>query len=166
MARLEIVVLKSWSKLVPRRLRLNAKLLGRFMRLSHMATMIFAFLIFGAAGCSRASDLGRATTAQAGQAVIIHLDSAAAPGGKLTPAVLADLEENLGAIINRLGLGEFDGDEIAVDGSAATLYMYGPEADRLFSGIESTLRASQLSRKARVELRYGAPGSKIREIRL
>jgi hypothetical protein len=66
----------------------------------------------------------------------------------------------------RLGIGVFDGNEFAANGLEGTLFVYGSDADRLFEGIEMTLRASPLCRNARVELRYGAPGSKVREIRL
>ena len=44
-----------------------------------------------------------------------------------------DLETELEAAIASAGVGEFDGNEVATDGSEGSLYMYGPDADRLFS---------------------------------
>ena len=76
------------------------------------------------------------------------------------------MEDKLTAEINRLGLGEFDGDEFAVDGTRATFYMYGPDADRLFAGIEPTLRSDSRCRNARVEIRRGVPGTPVREVRI
>jgi hypothetical protein len=98
--------------------------------------------------------------------VLIHLDPLAAPNGRLTPAVTRPLEAELAEVVMRLGIGVFDGNEFASTGMEGTLFMYGPDADKLFEGIEMTLRASPLCRNARVELRYGAPGSRVREIRL
>jgi hypothetical protein len=97
---------------------------------------------------------------------LLLLDPANVPGGKLTPTGLADLEDVLTAVINRGRFGEFDGDEFAVDGTSATVYMYGPDAERLFEGIEPALRSDPRCQNARVEIRHGGPGSIVREIRI
>ena len=47
-----------------------------------------------------------------------------------------------------------------------TLFMYGPDAERLFAGVEATLRAYPLCRGARVVIRRGGPGAATREVRL
>jgi hypothetical protein len=36
------------------------------------------------------------------------------------------------SVIDRLALGVFDGNEIRVNGTSATLFMYGPDSERLF----------------------------------
>ena len=64
------------------------------------------------------------------------------------------LEKKLEAAINDANVGEFDGNEVATDGSAGTLYMYGPDADRLFETIRPVLGACPFMRGARITLRY------------
>jgi hypothetical protein len=96
------------------------------------------------------------------QAVIVHL-----PGGGLPDEVydnydLSTLEDQLIEAVDRAGCGEFDGNEFGPAG--ATLYLYGPDAEALFAAIEGTLRAYPLCQNARVEIRYGPPGSPQREI--
>jgi hypothetical protein len=119
------------------------------------------------AGCSRPSNqIEKAASKPGEQAVLVHFDPVSAPDGKLTPKGFADLEDKLIAEIDRLSIGEFDGNEFAVDGTSATFYMYGPDADRLFAGIEPTLRSDPRCRNARVEIRRGVPGAPVREVRM
>ena len=66
------------------------------------------------------------------------------------------LEEKLEETINKAGVGEFDGNEMAVDGSHGFLYMYGPDANRLFEVIEPILKATPFMSGARVTKRYGS----------
>jgi hypothetical protein len=118
------------------------------------------------ASCSRPDQGEKPSAKVSEQAVLIHFDPASAPGGKLEPRGLADLEDQLIAAIDRLGLGEFDGNEFAEDGTSATFYMYGPDAERLFSGIEPVLRIDPRCRNALVEIRRGPPGSAVRAVRI
>ncbi len=67
------------------------------------------------------------------------------------------LEDRLEKIITEAGVGEYDGNEIAIDGSDGTLYMYGPDADALFEAVRSTLEETDFMRGAQVRLRYGSP---------
>ena len=73
------------------------------------------------------------------------------------------LETQLEEAIAQAGAGEFDGNEVAADGSDGSLYMYGPDADALFGAVRSTLEASPFMRGARVTLRYGPPEDGVRE---
>lgn len=66
--------------------------------------------------------------------------------------------------IDRAGVGEFDGDELASDGSDGTHYMYGPDADALFAVIKPLLEAADFMRGARVQLRYGPPADGVLEV--
>jgi hypothetical protein len=91
-------------------------------------------------------------------AVIVHFDYAA---DSLDP--LHDLEEQLEAAIAEAGVGEFDGNEIAVDLSDGSLYMYGPDADALFTVAGPLLAAAGCLRNARATLRYGPPEDGVRE---
>ena len=68
-----------------------------------------------------------------------------------------DLEDELERAINAAQAGEFDGNEVAADGSDGTLYMYGPNADRLFATVKPVLEACSFMRGARATLRYGPP---------
>jgi hypothetical protein len=72
------------------------------------------------------------------------------------------LEEKLEAEIGAAQAGEFDGNEVATDGSDGFLYMYGPDADRLFEVIRPVLEACSFMRGARITLRYGRPSSEVR----
>jgi hypothetical protein len=98
------------------------------------------------------------------QAVLVHLDGTGLPAHVYQECDLETIEERLIEVIDREGLGDFDGDEIGP--SETTLYMYGPDAEKLFAGIEGVLRASPLCNGARVEIRRGGPGAESRELRL
>jgi hypothetical protein len=78
----------------------------------------------------------------------------------LTP--LFALEKQLEAAINAAKVGELDGNEVATDGSDGFLYMYGPDADRLFEIIRPVLEACSFMRGARITLRYGPPTAEVR----
>jgi len=77
---------------------------------------------------------------------------------------VATLEDELVAVLEGSGLGEFDGDE-AGPGETA-LYLYGPDAGALFAGIEPLLRGNPLCRNARVVVRFGGPGAAEKQVRI
>jgi hypothetical protein len=83
-------------------------------------------------------------------AVIVHFRYAQAD---LQP--LFNLEDQLQAAIAKAGVGEFDGNEIAVDGGDGFLYMYGPDADKLFAVVKPILTSVGFMAGATVKLRYG-----------
>lgn len=66
------------------------------------------------------------------------------------------IEVQLEAAISQAGVGEFDGNDIAADLSRGNLYMYGPDADRLFEVIRPLLETS-FPLGAIVTLQYGPP---------
>ncbi len=98
------------------------------------------------------------------QAVIVYLDRVGLPKNVYQQYDLATIEHKLTQVIKRDSLGEFDGNEIGP--TETVLFMYGPSAERLFTGIEQTLRAYPLCKGARVVLRRGGPGAEQREIKL
>jgi hypothetical protein len=51
---------------------------------------------------------------------------------------LDEIEDPLIEVIERSGVGEFDGNVIGPDG--AVLYMYGPDADAIWNAIEPVVR--------------------------
>lgn len=86
-------------------------------------------------------------------AVIVHYSLSDAEHGTVEEreAIFA-LEDRLESLIESQGLGEFDGNEFG--GGEAVLYCYGPDAHRLFAGIEPELRAFP-ARPAFAHLRLG-----------
>ena len=92
-------------------------------------------------------------------AVIVHFQY-----GSTDLTRLFTLEEQLEQAIAMADAGEFDGNEVAADGSDGYLYMYGPDADRLFAAVRPALQAAGFMRGARVKLRYGPPEDGVREI--
>ena len=98
------------------------------------------------------------------EAVLVHLDGSGLPADVNEQYDLATLEDRLIEVLSHSSLGEFDGNEVGP--AEATLFMYGPDAERLFAGIESTLRAYPLCQNARVIIRRGAPGAAQREVRI
>ena len=85
-------------------------------------------------------------------AVIAYFDYAADSLGPLSA-----IEEQLESAINAAGVGEFDGNEIAVDLSDGSLYMYGPDAEDLFAVVRPILAGAECLRNTRVTLRFGPP---------
>jgi hypothetical protein len=52
------------------------------------------------------------------------------------------LEKKLETAVGAAKVGEFDGNEMAVDGSDGFLYMYGPDADQLFDAVKPVLESA------------------------
>jgi hypothetical protein len=98
------------------------------------------------------------------QAVLVRLDGRGLADDVYEQCDLATLEDRITEVIDREGLGEFDGNEVGP--TETTLYMYGPDAEKLFVAIEPVLRAYPLCRGARVEIRPGGPGTRSREVRI
>jgi hypothetical protein len=98
------------------------------------------------------------------QAVFVYLDGQSLPDEMYEEHDLLTLEDELGGVLEERLLGELDGNEIGPE--EAVLFMYGPDAEAMFSGIEATLRAYPLCRNARVVIRQGPSGAPEREIRL
>ena len=98
------------------------------------------------------------------QAVIVRLSPPPRRASTEPEEDLWTLETLLTDVIERQGLGEYDGNEVGEDG--ATLFMYGSNAEDLFRGVEATLRASSLCQNARVQIRPGPLGTAHREVHL
>lgn len=100
------------------------------------------------------------------EAVLVHIDSSELSADILEEYDLSTLEDQLIEVIAQGELGEFDGNEVEVGGPGATLYMYGPDAERLFRGVEEVLRSYPLTAHATVVIRKGGPGASQREVLL
>ena len=94
-------------------------------------------------------------------AVIVHFDH----GSKDLQPLFA-LEDQLEQAINNAGVGELDGNEVAADGSDGSLYMYGPDADRLFEAVRPILERSTAIRNAIATIRYGPPEESVRSVQV
>jgi hypothetical protein len=125
------------------------------------------------AGCGKSESIGpdektiqpkETTQSSPEQAVLVYLDGVGLPDHVYKESDLTTLEDRLTQLIKRDALGEYDGNEIGP--TETTLYMYGPDAERLFAGIEKSLREYPLCRKSRVVIRRGGPSAAEREVRL
>ncbi|MEY2493789.1 MAG: hypothetical protein QOJ45_281 [Verrucomicrobiota bacterium] len=88
---------------------------------------------------------------QAEEAVFVHLDGVNLPDSVYEECDTSTIEDRLTPILERQQLGYFDGTETGP--AATTLFMYGPDGERLFAGIEQTLRDYPLCHGARVSIR-------------
>jgi hypothetical protein len=67
------------------------------------------------------------------------------------------LEDLLRNSVSEAAAGEYDGHEVAEDGSDGFYYMDGPDAEVLYRVISPILAASSFMRGATVTLRFGPP---------
>jgi hypothetical protein len=100
------------------------------------------------------------STAMSDHAVIVRFSY---PQPNLTD--LFQLEDRLEDELIASGDGECDGHELAPQGDA-TLFLYGPDADRLFEKVRPILQSTPFLRGAVVRLRYGPPEAGVREERV
>jgi hypothetical protein len=98
------------------------------------------------------------------ECVLVHLDGTTLPDDVYEHCDLWTISERLEAVLQQQGLGEFDGHETRR--TATTLFLYGPDAERLYGGIEGVLRDYPLCQNARVVIRRGRFGAPERELRL
>ena len=83
--------------------------------------------------------------------------------GKDSLENLHALEKVLNTTIDHEAVGEYDGHDIAVDLSDGILYMYGPNADKLFDSVNPILESTDFTKGASVTLRYGPPEDGVTE---
>jgi hypothetical protein len=106
------------------------------------------------------SALGNPTSgASMEQAVIVHFQY-----GSTDLSRLFALGDKLGRAIKNANAGEYDGNEVATDGSDGFLYMYGPSADQIYRVIEPILTSTDFMHGAEVVRRYGPASSSAREV--
>ena len=93
------------------------------------------------------------------QAVIVHFSYGSTDFGPFFT-----FEEKLENLVERSGLGDYDGNELAVSGEDGYLWMYGPDADKLYEAVLPLLRATKFMHGAEVRLRYGPPEDGVKEV--
>ena len=92
------------------------------------------------------------------QAVIVRFNF---PSGNLD--YIFQIEDQLAKAVEGLALGQLAGNEIALDGRDNLFYLYGPDADKIFTAIEPVLLQWDILSEAKVLLRYGPPGPGTRQ---
>ena len=91
-------------------------------------------------------------------AIIIHFNY-----GQPSLDPLHTLEDKLRIAVSQADAGEYDGHEIAMDLSDGFLYMYGPDAYKLYAAVEPILESSSFMIGATARLRFGPPSEGVRE---
>lgn len=95
------------------------------------------------------------------EAVIIHLDAVSLPDEIYQQYDLITLEEKIREVLEKQNLGEYDGDE---SGPGVTkIYLYGPDAEKMFSSLKPVLKNYPLCKNSKVLIRRGGPGATQRE---
>lgn len=92
------------------------------------------------------------------QAVIIHFRY-----GNTDLNPLFAVEDKLIHAIDAARAGEFDGHDIAIDGSNGYFYMYSSDADRQFAVVRPVLESAACIHDAVATLRYGPPEANVME---
>ena len=72
------------------------------------------------------------------------------------------LEDKLSAAIKKASAGEFDGDEFGK--GTCTLYMYGPDAERLYGAVIQILKEYHPPKASYLVKRFGKPGAREQRI--
>jgi hypothetical protein len=100
------------------------------------------------------------------QAVIVHLPLSDDGFGAFGEhQALYALQDQMTVAIHRAAAGEFDGDEFGE--GECVLFMYGPDADKLFAAVAPLLASSALARGGYAIKRYGtAEDVEVRRIRV
>jgi len=92
------------------------------------------------------------------QAVLVHLSLSNEDFGTPDERERSHrFQDELVGILEAQHLGELDGDEWG--GGECTIYLFGPDAQALWKGIEPTVRGAQWPHSTSVTLRFGEPGT-------
>jgi len=97
------------------------------------------------------------------QSVIVHIKlSGGEHGSEEERDSVHRMTDRLAEVIAIAKAGEFDGDEFG--GGECTLYMYGPDANRIFSLIFPLLKDWEPLKGGYALKRYGPPGSPTEKV--
>ncbi len=99
--------------------------------------------------------------AQNDEAVVISLDTQGLDDAVYQTHDLYTLEDLLIKELESDGIGQLDGHEISP--TQTTIYLYGPDAEEIFSKCRTVLASYPLCRNSRAVIRWGGPGSSQRE---
>ncbi|BCG93963.1 hypothetical protein [Mesorhizobium sp. 131-2-1] len=100
------------------------------------------------------------------QAVIVYLLLTGGPfGTQQERQSVQVLEDRLEQVVSNANAGEFDGDEFGE--GECVLYLYGPDAEKLFSAIEPVLKSSPVATGGYAIKRFGdAADLSAKEVRV
>lgn len=96
-------------------------------------------------------------------AVIVHFRYFLTKG-EVDLQPLYKLEDRLENAISSAGVGDYDGNEVAEDGSDGFLYMYGPDGNKLFETVKPILKSTKFTKDASVTIRFGPSEDDVKEI--
>ena len=69
---------------------------------------------------------------------------------------LFELEDKLYELLTDPGTGMYDGHEVCLNDNEATLFFYGPDAERLFKAVKQQLDDTAFLKGAVASLRFGS----------
>jgi hypothetical protein len=127
--------------------------------LSIVRQLLALFVLLGiAAGTSKVESADKHEEAE-----IVHFDY-----GAKDWSTFFEFEKGFKDAISAAAVGEYDGNELTVDGSGS-MYIYGPDADKLFAFVKPRLLAATFLKNVIVTLRYGSvfdPSARKKKIEL
>lgn len=124
-------------------------------------SLVAAIMVLAIAACADSRGTDPSTLPE--HAVLIHIP---APKDESDQIGLDQIENPLIAALERSGTGEWDGHEIDLQTGEAVIYLYGPDADRLYTAIEPTLRDAPIPPGSYAVKRYGEPGARELRVKL
>ena len=129
-------------------------------KIAAIVTLLSAFISWSCGRQESAKPLeAKQEKSRAEQAVLVYIKlSDNEHGTHEERESIFKLESELEKKIDLASLGEYDGNEFG-DGFV-TLYMYGPDANRLFDAVIETIRNYKPGEGSYVIKRYGSPGAK------
>ena len=77
---------------------------------------------------------------------------------------LHSLADQLRKVISDNNVGEYDGHEMAVNYNDGIVFMYGPNAEKLFKVVKPILETVDFMKGATAKLRFGPPEDGVKEI--
>ena len=69
--------------------------------------------------------------------------------------MLYELEEKLAEALEEADAGDYEGHEMAIDGSEGEMVMTGPDARAIWDAVHPVLEAARFMRGADAELKFG-----------
>lgn len=95
---------------------------------------------------------------QSEHAVIVRFEY-----GKTDLQPLFALEDELLQAVSSTKVGEYDGHEIATDGSNGVIYMYGPDGNKLLEVVKPLISSAMWLTNGSIVVRYGVANSGAKE---